>query len=321
MPRSNIRINLRLGRLAGVLICTALILLFALPADAQQPTKSDIEAFESHVKRGSELLDSGDYREGIDQLEKAREIIDHPRVVFTIADAYRQWGRCEIADSRYRDLLARKDVGDDMADRIRADMDRLDSCIQKTTLIVECEPPDARVEVADQEFACGDRLNLEVGEVTVKVNAPGYRSETRSVKLTRDEVLRERISLQQVPTSNEKDSSGVHWQTYAGFGSLGLGSALLIGGFFSDVSAVRRGQNILTAQQDGDTQRVAELEDEARRAKTRTAVFYITGAVAVSAGVVLLTLDQTPDSETAGPDGAQLQLGLRGLGLSANVRW
>ena len=296
---------------ALALLCVGLL---AEPLHAQ-PSPEQMEAFKAHVKAGGQSLDSGDYRRAVSELEKARAIVDHPRIELSIAKAYEQWGRCEQAGRHYRRLLERDDVGQPMGAKVRRRLDDLDTCVQTGSLLVACTPSSATLRIDGEPQWCGQTLDLTVGEKTLVLEADGYVSETETVRVEPAETVRERIELERQP---QKANGPTSWRRYAGFGALGLSTALLAGGFFSDTSALQRSEDLLAAQRSGDVEQLAQLENEARRARTRTALLYGFGVVAAGAGVTLLVLDQNA-SESA--SGASLQLRLNGIGVDAEIRW
>ncbi|MGM0556968.1 MAG: PEGA domain-containing protein [Myxococcota bacterium] len=314
--------NTTLRRLAGCLLIAMSCILLPSTTSAQKPSPEQIQAFEDYVKSGSELLERGEYRDAIADLERARAIIDHPRIVLTIATAYEKWGRCEQASRRYRDLLARDDSGDRIIEKARQRLDGLDTCEQRATLIVDCEPTSANVRIEGRTYACGKKLDLEVGVREVTVSAQGFATARQKVEVLAGETVRERISLRP-ERGVDADTSGddIAWKRYAGFSAIGVGSALIAGGFFSDVSAVRRGQEILDAQQSADTQRVSELELQARRARTRTAILYGAGAVVAGAGVTLLLIGDDDAAESPQDKAAAFDLVLTATGADVRVRW
>lgn len=283
-------------------------------------SERDMARFERHLKEGAQLLEASEYARAVEEFEAAREIVDHPRIVFSIADAYEKWGRCARARRGYQGLLDRQDIREALADAARGRLDDIDECVEMTTLAVECEPASATVNVADHRFDCPGEVDLPVGDHEVRVEAAGYETHTSQASLQPEQDTHERIVLiRQARTSQGSDE----WMRYAAWGSLGVGAGLMIWGGIADHSAVNRADDIAVAREAGDDQRVQSLLDEADSNRTKTVVLYSAGAALVGTGLVLhwLAPDSSETSPSAKRTGSALRVRARGAGIEALYRW
>ncbi|MCB9650384.1 MAG: tetratricopeptide repeat protein [Deltaproteobacteria bacterium] len=80
-----------------------LVLAVAIANPARADTKADARKY---FQRGMAFIDSGQYRQGIEELEKAYQIRPHRNVLFNIGRAYASWGRTGKAIEYFERYLA-----------------------------------------------------------------------------------------------------------------------------------------------------------------------------------------------------------------------
>jgi hypothetical protein len=271
-------------------------------SSAQDLSDRELRAFEEHVRRGGNYLQEERYAEAVEELERARAIVDHPRVAVTIARAHEQWGQCVEARKRARELSLRSDL-DEGAQRVVVDiMSATRSCAQDGRLMVGCRPEQAIVEISGRPAMggqCPADLELPAGRHTVVVTAAGYVREEVSVELEALETKEISLVLGRAsePVAAAEGSAGAGSSMRpTAYGALGAGAVLLTVGVVSDLGAHRRLEAMLGTE---DPDRLNALEAEASRARSRTLGLYGGGAGLVAVGGVLWYLSRQPAGDPA----------------------
>ena len=140
------------GHIFGHLaLCAVLVVGFTLnttAVEAQEPTKEELQEFRSHLEEGGELLKAEKYEQAIDELERARAIVDHPKISLSIANAYRKSDQCKEAREEYDALSKRGDIDDEMSSKIASGISKLEACkARQDSKMAEVEPePDPEPE-------------------------------------------------------------------------------------------------------------------------------------------------------------------------------
>lgn len=279
----------------------ALLLVVApTPATGQDVPPEKVEEFERHVAAGAKLYKKKKYHEALAEFRQARNIVDHPKLSYKIGRTLEQLNRCAKARSAYRRYLDYEDLADDDRKNAKERLDGLEDCKPSGHLELACVPESARVTIGQQTFDCPVSVDLEAGTYRARVAADGHPSRRLEIDVPPGKTREKTVDLTGGRTSTS-------WRPYAKWGGLGLGSALLIGGLVSDISAITRHDRIADAATRGDSSRLQELDEQARSAKTRTIVLYTSGALLAAGGTALFFLD---GSETS----ASLQVGAGYLG-------
>lgn len=304
-------------RLSAALIALVILGAGLGPARADAPSKEDMRAFKKLVKEGSQLREQGEFFEAIATFEQAREYLDHPKLVFGIGKLKEKTGACEAARDLYTEALGREKLADDLRVEVVEQLKSSKTCTPFGTLIIECAPDGATVEMGRHEFSCPATKRIKPGEYEAVVRAPEYRESTVSLEVTPGARLEHVVELepagpgdevaasQQIDTPAEPPAADgdTPWMRYTAWGSMGVGAGLLGAGLISDYGAQSRQEEFLSANEAGDRTRASQLEQEADSAQTRTIVFYSAGAALAVGGVVLWTLDSQQSDE----DGARVQ--------------
>jgi iron complex outermembrane receptor protein len=86
-----------------ILTLVLLLLVFQVARPAWADTKADARKY---FQRGMAFIDAGEYKQGIQELERAYQIRPHRNVLFNIARAYASWGRTQKAIEYFERYLA-----------------------------------------------------------------------------------------------------------------------------------------------------------------------------------------------------------------------
>ncbi len=311
----------RLQPAVGALVA-ALLMIFAVPA-AADISPEEFEAFERHVERSGTLLREGEFGAGIDELEQAIEIIDHPRIAMRIAQAYEDWGRCDRAGQEYQALLERDDIDDQMRAGISENVEGLGDCTEMAPLEIACEPEGAELRIEgdgfEQEGACPFFEEVAAGDYQVEIWAQGFESwsDQISVRPMEGASLEIRLEEPMIVEELEDDVDGMHWSSPVSFGAMGVGVLMLAGGGILDYQAGSRAVQLAEARDDGDLARVDELESSAASARVANIGLYAGGALFLAGGLALYFLDFSPSDDIDGG----LSLGISPTGISATLNW
>lgn len=275
-------------RIRGAVLGVAVVVfcLLAPSAAAQDVSEQQLETFERYVAEASELIDEGDYEAGIERFEQAREIIDHPRLSVAIADAYLQWNRCAQAEAQYERLLDRDDLGEQRREAVGAGLrEARTDCTQMAILQIECAPDETTLRIQDADVtdaACPFEGDVPTGELEVEAEAADHVGVVETVAVDREGPNRHQFDLMHVD-----EASGPDWAPVATWGTMGVGGALLVGGLISDYRTGNRIEEAAQARDDGDYQRLEQLESDADSARTRTALLYTGGGLLMAGGLAL----------------------------------
>lgn len=290
-------------------VVASMVMFSAADAEANSPTAQDMERFEEHVSQAARAMDEQDYQTGVEQLTRAAEIVDHPRLQLQLGEAYVGLDDCEQAQKTYDALEARDDIDDSMRERIDDRRARLGDCPVVGELLLECEPRDLTVSVDGEYWDCDQWMELEPDVYRATASRDGYDSAPVVIEVARGDRIEESVTLMAQSSSGDT-------LTYAGYGGLGVGGLLLGLGIVQDTRASGRAGRLIEAREAGDEARMAELRSDAESARTRTALSYGFGVAALAVGGGLVWYSSTQDDEGYGVDVA---IGPRGV--NALLRW
>jgi hypothetical protein len=295
-----------------------LVLVLSVAAGAQEG--AELEAFKEHVQRGAELRDSGELHAALEEFQQARAIADHPRFARVIGRIHEELGDCSAARREFEAGLADERADQTHKERLTQALEENDACVDRGALTVECSPANVTLAVGDDEFGCPVDLELEAGQTTLVASAPEHEDQEVVVDVEPGAQHHQQITLDQ-PVAQE-----VSPVTYAKFGALGLGGALILGGVLSDASATTRQDELAEASRQGDLSAANQLADEADSARTRTIALYSVGSVLAIGGAALWYFDDEAeawlrDMTTESNTGAHISVGADGASVGATFRW
>lgn len=298
-----------------ILACAA-FLTCATSAMAQDLSGEEMEAFESHVAKGGNLLQQEEYEPAIAELEQARELIDHPRLSIGVANAYLDWGRCARATEEYEILLERDDLDDDQRQQVTEAVEQArNECVEMAPLNIDCTPADAVLHIDGEPADCPFDDDVAAGQRSIEVTADGFETHTETIDVVPAEITETTIAL----APEEVEPPPTDWVNIASYGAMGTGAAMLVGGGLLDYRAGSRSTEIAQAQQEGDFDRIHELEQSASTARTANAILYAGGLAFVAGGLVLQFVDF--GSSDTGDDNAGFAVGLGPSGISTVFRF
>src|SRR5690554_765001 len=317
--------------------CVLLLALMALAiapraANAQAVSDEQLERFKLRVSDGKRLFEMGKYRASIEQFEAARQIYDHSRLRFNIAQSYKAMGACDQARDAFSGFLALPDIDPKMRARAGELLKEVDTtCVEEGTIQVSCAPANANLTVTPLA-ADGTRLDAErldcplnakfsVGHYEVSAAAPGFEPSTQQVEVRRDETQNIHLNLKRSETRLFDPQT----EEILIYTTLGVGAATLVAGVISDYSAVGRLDELRAAQNKQDAKLVAELRDEADSASTRSAVLYGVGAVILASGVtwkiIQMTSSPEPEQRASTHAGTQFSVDIGFNTISTRLQW
>jgi hypothetical protein len=320
------------GRLlVGVVILMVAASTFPVSGAAQESlSKEEIQRFQHRVSEGRRLYELDKFRAALEQFEAAREIFDHPRLTFNIAQSYRALDECTSARAAYERYIDIPEAKAEMRERARRLLSELDeTCVETGRLEVTCRPRGASVTLVALDDSAGDDqrsgecpidTSLRVGRYRVIAEADGFQAQEREVTVELNSNHSIDLSL-----SPQDDAvfAGLDSHSLIAYSAIGLGAASLVGGFVSDYTAVSRLDELSQAQAEDDHGRVATLQREADSASTRTAVLYSVGAALVVGGATYKWVMSADDGAERDHSAAapSVSVELAPTGVSTRLRW
>lgn len=317
------------GRLlVGALVLVVAAFLWPASGAAQESlSKEQIQRFQHRVSEGRRLYDLDKFRAALEQFEAARELFDHPRLTFNIAQSYRALNECTSARAAYERYIGIPEAKAEVRERARGILGELDdTCVETGRLEVTCSPQDATLTLIEldgdsqRSGQCPVDTSVRVGRYLVVAEADGYQTQEREVTVELNSKHAVDLAL-----SRRDDTvfAGMDAHSLIAYSAIGLGAASLMGGFVSDYTAVGRLDELSQAQAQGDAGRVASLQREADSASTRTAVLYSVGTALVVGGVTYKWVMSTGgDTQRAASAAApSVSVGLTPTGVSTRFQW
>lgn len=294
----------------------------AATAFAQNPTAEEMEAFEGHIERGGKLLDDEEFEAAIEELNLARQIVDHPRIAIRVAEAYGDWGRCSLAEEEFQLVLDSEEVDDDTIEIAKERMARLEDCVAMAHLSVSCTPGEARLFVegddGEEQVDCPFDGDVVAGTWKARATAPDHEEIAKTIELQEGEDRQVQLVLEKSLDIDVAQKGGADWMSLAAYGAMGTGAALLVGGGLLDRRAGQRVTEMAEARDEGDLSRVEQLESDARSARITNIALYAGGLTLIAGGVALYFVGGGESEMTEEP-GFSLQLAPGGI--STRIRW
>lgn len=215
-----------------------------------QPAKGDRAAADALFQEARKLIKSGDYTAACSKFEASFALYPSAGTLINIGDCHKREGKLATAWGDYRRAVAliheapgskRQDQEDIAAQEIRA----LEPRLPRLSIVVSHPPAGLKVLRDGKELPAatlGEALLVDPGEHEVRVSAPSYRPETRSVKLEEGKTTTVEISLVALdaisPEKDKPQGGGVPaWAWVTG----GAGLALIGAGIYflaDDLAAI-----------------------------------------------------------------------------------
>lgn len=294
-------------------------MLSVSPLMAGPPTAEEMQRFERHVSQGAEAMESEDYKQAVDELTMAAEIIDHPRLQLQLVEAYIALGRCDSAEQTTVELEERDDVDQAMRERIASRRAALEDCKGTGELFLRCDPEDLVVTIEDESFPCSEWMDLQAGVYRGTARHEGYASEPVRVEVLPDEPVEESVVLSK--RSDAVDQEGRSKLTYSGLGSLGLGGLLMGFGVFQEMRTSGRAEKMIEARNAGDDEQIANLRSDASRSRALTIASFSLGLTAIASGTVLWWYSLARSDEEDSIADRRLDVGVQRRGIRLIFYW
>lgn len=309
-------------------------------ANAQAQSAEEMAQFEEYLRVGTEAQKNGEYRQAIEQLSKAAEIVNHPRLQMEIGQSYEQLGECKKARATYEKLGRRADLSEQYEAQLGERLEGLESCVGYGELAVECSAAEAEVELVPAaggqavSGVCPGSWQLPEGEYALIARREGMEDERRQVRVVEGETKREFVQFVEpmvlVDPIPGAESGGTHWGVYAGVGAVGVGAVLTTIALISDAGAGDRLVELQKLEQQGNAKLFAERSSENESIRTRNIGLYAGGAALLlgGGGVLVWSLlsadthaDRNPDGAQAETDRFSLQLAVHPTEVGLRFRW
>jgi hypothetical protein len=279
-----------------------------------QRAAGDQAAADALYNEGRELLKAGKNAAACAKFEASFALGPATSTMLNIARCHEQDGKLATAWADYNRALSLN--GDTPGAERRRELEALaqkglhalEPRLPRLRVALTAPPPGVEVRSDDNVLpaaALGEALPVDPGPHQVRVSAPGYREETRSVTLEEGKTAVVEIALQR-----SADEPGRGWARPAGIalttaGAVGLGIGAVTGVLsLNKVSAVKS-ESMCTSGSPCSTTDASGLGSAKTLGNVSTATF-VAGGVLAAAGVVLLVL----------PSGG----GARSSSVAGNVR-
>jgi PEGA domain len=326
MILSNIADRFRSPRLTGGILAA---LLLVSPGALAQGSGSDQAAADALYEEGKALLKAGNHAAGCAKFAASLAVSPAASTMINIARCHEQEGKLATAWADYTEALRlngdtagaqrRKELEELARQEIRA----LEPRLPRLRIGLAHPPPGVQVRSDDKVLpaaALGDALPEDPGPHVVRVGAPGYREETRSVTLAEGKTTVVELELERAAVqAAEVQPKARGWSRPTGIalvavGAVGLGVGAVTGVLsLNKVSALRSGCPGYPHCPADDTIGQADLRSAKTLGNVSTAGF-IAGGVLAATGVVLLVIGPGDQRKPESP-------GDRASSLAGSVRF
>lgn len=287
-------------------------------------TPADVERFEGLVTQGKQAYERGDFEESLEAFEEAETIFSHPQIGVRIVSAMAQLNRCDAAWTRLERL--REESSAELDARLDELEASLDECVSMGTLVVECSPATASLEVDGQAQRCGEAIEVEAGSHQVVAQAEGFETRTDTVAVREADTSTHQLALERAEVEEpEVEEPEVVESAFpyraVGLGAAGTGLALIGAGVWIDSGSAERQRDIKRLSANGQFDRADQLEEEAVSRRRLTYGLLAGGAVLVAAGGGAFTLGTWSAESSDSAESAQLSVSARPDGVEVRVQW
>lgn len=262
----------------------ASLLILAAPAVAFGLTDAEEAELKRAIADGTEAYKAGRYVEAVEAFERAEAISPNPRIQFNLGRALEEAGECQRSRARFEMLSKNENAEDVVRERASKKLDGGLDCTPVGTIAFTCETPNTKVLFDGNEVACGSSLRAETRPYRWTATSPGYMQARGRITPVEGETVTVVVGLTPPPAASSP------WKLFAGGGLVTAGVGAFAVGIASDLTASSRSEQIIDASEDGDTDRLARLQEASNSARTQTLILYSTGAALAVGGGILLWL-------------------------------
>lgn len=315
MIHSNIADRFRSPRLMGGIFAA---LLLASPGALAQSSVSDQAAADALYNEGRDLLKAGKNAAGCAKFEASLALGPAASTMINIARCHEREGKLATAWAEYTKALnlngdtAGAERRKELEELVRQGLRALEPRLPRLRIELTRPPPGVQVRSDGKELpavALGEALPADPGPHLVRVGAPGFRDETRSVTLEEGKTTVVEFELQRMAVQRAAPGqpSARGWSrptgiTLAAVGAVGLGVGAVTGVLsLNKVSSIRSDCPSYPHCPADDTAGQENLRSAKELGTVATAGF-LAGGILAATGVVLLVLRPGDEHKPASPD-------------------
>jgi tetratricopeptide (TPR) repeat protein len=289
-------------------IIAAALLLFAVPARAEDDKKAEAEKY---FRAGEALYKNGQYLGAAQAFEEAFELLPLPAIAFSTAQAYRllyvsdkEPAYVKRAVELYRLYIQQQKEGGRVPDataslaELEPVLDRIEQSgkstampieAPKTQLMISSQVDGATGEIAGQKGTLPLIVEVEKGDYTAHVEAPGYFPTDVKATAVEGQFIVTEVELQPKPgVIDIKAESGARVEIDGRpFGSTPLARPIEVPAGQHYVSITRRGRHSWSENVTAKRGETVKLDISLRSTSQRNAVPFVwlgAGILAVAAG-------------------------------------
>lgn len=291
----------------------AAALALVSPGALAQTSASNEAAADALYEEGRALLKAGDRAAGCAKFEASQALSPAASTMLNIARCHEQEGKIATAWADYtRALRLNSDTAGverrkQLAALAREGLRALEPRVPRLRVVLTNPPPGLRAACDGKALpaaALGEALPLDPGPHELRVSAPGYRMETRSVRLEEGKTAVVKIDLRRA--ADEEPSRG--WSRPAGIalsvaGAAGLGLGAVTGLASLDRIGVIKSSCPGYPHCPSDDQANRDRLSTARTLGSVSTAGFIAGGALAAAGITLLVL-QPGDKRSPAAGGA-----------------
>ena len=287
--------------LAGTLVAgyPAAVTAGGPPAGIEELSEEERGALKSHMRRGREAYDNGEFETSLSEFQQARDILDHPEFTYRIALSHERLGHLRKAVEAYRRYLELAPETDERGkvERTIAELEKRIEA-QRPVLEVATSPAGAEIRIdgeSESRTTTPASLTLTVGRHAVELRKQGFRTVERTIELARGQTLSMEVDLEE--TADPEVEAAADEPTDTGGASdepsdprigpiitLGAGGALAVGSVVSYLQFAGVRRDIEQAHDCGE-ERCPEPDNfgqMASRAKRWDRITWTLGSLAVA---------------------------------------
>jgi tetratricopeptide (TPR) repeat protein len=286
----------RLTQVVVVGMVVAALVTGAYAQGAPDLDAEQMEQFTVHLTEGRRLFELEKYHAAIEQFEAARQVYDHPRLTFNLAQAYRALQMCTDASEAFERYIAHPGSDAQLRGRAEELLERVgEECVEQGRVKVRCTPEGARVRITPVEAEgedieaieqdCPVDVAMPVGRYHLSATSAGHRAASADLRVDTNKIHELQVSLEALEPQSSGVFYGLDGHEVIGYSAVTLGALTLVGAVLSDYAAESRLDELHAAYAQRDRQRFESLRAKADRGYTRTVILYGAGTALVAGGL------------------------------------